>query len=357
MKNHYTIKKCFLFILCLLGGMGCLKDEVSPTFEVGLSDNAMLLHYLEDHGDYINSINMPSIVNVDEVYNNINNYLIIDTRNNSEYSTGHIPGAINIQNDSLITFLSSNEISQYAKVVLVSTDGQAASYYTCLLRLYGITNAYSLLFGMTQWNSTFVNTWIQNIHDSPITRYFQFGTYINDSVSNLPDVQFPNSNSSIESKVKERIFEILKKGFVNDESYVTIEPPDTMLFNGEPVNKFFIVCYGISTFYTQNSFDPLAVGHFPNAVSYVPARNLMSTDNLQLLPDKKRIVVYSYSGQISAFVVAYLRLLGYDAKSLLNGGNGLFYSYMVDKVDAYTPFVFFMSDVRNYPYVTGASPE
>ena len=355
MKNHYTIQNIYLFILCFLGASGCLKDEVSPIFEVSLSDNAMLLHYLEDHGDYINSINMPSIVSVDEAYNNITNYLIIDTRTNLEFTNGHIPGAINIQNDSLISFLNSNEISHYPKVVLVSTDGQASSYYTCLLRLYGITNAYSLLFGMAQWNSTFSNVWIQNIGNSPITKDFQFGTIINESVSKLPDVHFPNPNSNIESKVKERISEILKKGFINDESYVTIEPPDTMLFNGESVNNFFIVCYGISTFCNQNSFDPLAVGHFPNAVSYVPRRNFMSTDNLQLLPDKKRIVVYSYSGQISAFVVAYLRLLGYDAKSLLYGGNGLFYSYMVDKNDAYSPFVFFTSDIRNYPYVTGVS--
>ena len=340
MKNHYTIKNSFLFILCLLGTWGCLKDEVSPTFEVSLSNNAMLLHYLEDHGDYINSIEMPSIVSVDEVYNNINNYLIIDTRTNLEYTTGHIPGAINIQNDSLITFLESNTISQYPKVVLVSADGQASSYYTCLLRLYGISNTYSLLFGMAQWNSTFANAWIQNIHDSPITKDFQFGTFINDSVSILPDVHFTNSNSTIESKVKDRISKILETGFVNDESYVTIELLDTMLFNGEPATNFYIVCYGISTFYYQNSFDPLAVGHFPNAVSYVPARNLMSTDNLQLLPDKSKIVVYSYSGQLSAFVVAYLRLLGYDAKSLLYGGNGLFYSYMVDKAVAYTPYVF-----------------
>ena len=334
-----------------------MKDEVSPTFEVSLSENAMLLYYLEDYGDYINSINMPSIVNVDELYNNINNYLIIDTRTNLEYSTGHIPGAINIQNDSLITFINSNEITHYPKVVLVSTDGQASSYYTCLLRLYGISNAYSLLFGMAQWNSTFANAWIQNIHDNPITKDFQFGAFINDSVSNLPDVHFTNSNSPIENKVKERISEILKTGFMNDESYVTIEMLDTLLFNGEPATNFYIVCYGISTFYYQNSFDPLAVGHFPNAVSFVPATNLMSTDNLQLLPDKGKIVVYSYSGQLSAFVVAYLRLLGYDAKSLSFGGNGLFYSYMVDKVDAYSPFVFFMSDVRSYPYSMGILPK
>jgi rhodanese-related sulfurtransferase len=320
-------------------------------FTIGLSDNATLLYYLEESGDYINSTNMPSVVNVDEVYNHLNDYLIIDTRTNSEYIAGHIPGAVNIQNDSLITFLNSIEASTYAKVILVSKDGQASSYYTCLLRLYGITNTYSLLFGMTQWNLAFSGAWSNNIDDSPVTQYFNFDTYTNDSLSNLPTINFSNSNKSFENKVKDRIDEIIKVGFINGESYVSIYPLE-LLFNGEPASDFYIICYGILPFYHQNPFDPLAVGHFPNAVSFVPGKNLKSTDNLQLLPNENKIVVYSYSGQLSAFVVAYLRLLGYDAKSLLYGGNMLFYTYMVDKFATYDPFVFLTSNIRNYPYVS-----
>lgn len=351
MKTSLRLLNISLAILISFGISGCLNDEVSPVFTLSLSDNAMLLHYLEENGDYINSVNMPSVVTVDEVYNNINNYLIIDTRTNLEYTTGHIPGAINIQNDSLISFLNSIEFNTYTKVVLVSTDGQASSYYTCLLRLYGISNSYSLLFGMTQWNTIFASAWTQNIGDNVlVTRNFRFGTYTNDSLSRLPDIILPNSNKSFNKKVKDRIDEIIKVGFINNVSYVNIDPPDTMLFNGEPVSNFYIVCYGISAFCNQNSYDPLAVGHFPRAVSYVPEKDLKSTENLQLLPDENKIVVYSYSGQISAFVVAYLRLLGYDAKSLLYGGNGLFYTFMVDKIAAYYPFVFLTGDIRNYSY-------
>jgi len=349
-----TIFKCLniLFVILISFGVtGCLTDEDLLVFDMSLSNNAMLLYYLEEQGDYINSINMPSIVNVDEVYNHLNDYLIIDTRTNLEYTAGHIPGAVNIQNDSLIAFLNSNEISNYTKVILVSEDGQASSYYTCLLRLYGITNTYSLLFGMTQWNSTFSEAWSNNIGDSQVTQYFNFDTYTNDSLSNLPIINFSNSNKSFENKVKYRIDEIIKVGFINEESYVSIHPLE-MLFNGEPVSDFYIICFGILPFYLQNPLDPLAVGHFPNAVSYVPGKNLKSTDNLQLVPNEKKIVVYSYSGQLSAFVVAHLRLLGYDAKSLLYGGNMLFYTFMVDKFATYYPFVFLTSDIRNYPYVS-----
>ena len=314
---------------------------------------------MEQNGDYINSSNMPSVVNVDEVYNNLNNYLIIDIRTNLQYTNGHISGAINVSNDSLIAFLNSNDLSKYLKIVLVSSDGQASSYYTCLLRLYGISNSYSLLWGMAQWNSAFANIWEDNIGDldDSVKRDFQFGTYINDSLSNLPNVPLANSATPFENKAKRRISDIINAGFVDGDSYIKFDSPDKMLFNGEPVSNFYIVCYGIYPFYFQNTMDPLAVGHFPNAVSFVPEKNLKSTDNLQLLPDKKRIVVYSYSGQESAFIVAYLRVLGYDAKTLLYGANKLFYSFMIDKKAAYSPFVFITSDIRNYEYVTGSSPK
>ena len=355
MKTSFRFLNILFVILISFGVTGCLTDEELPVFDMSLSNNAMLIYYLEEQGDYINSINMPSVVNVDEVYNHLTDYLIIDTRTNLEYTAGHIPGAVNVQNDSLITFLNSNEIINYTKVILVSKDGQASSYYTCLLRLYGITNAYSLLFGMAQWNSVFSEAWSKNIGDSPVTQYFNFDTYTKDSLSNLPIINFSNSNKSFENKVKDRIDEIIKVGFINEESYVSIHPLE-LLFNGEPALEFYIVCYGILPFYHQNPLDPLAVGHFPNAVSYVPGKNLKSSDNLQLLPNEKKIVVYSYSGQLSAFVTAYLRLLGYDAKSLLYGANMLFYTFMIDKLAAYYPFVFLTSDIRNYPYVSGISP-
>lgn len=44
----------------------------------------------------------------------------------------------------------------------------------------------------------------------------------------------------------------------------------------------------------------------------------------------KSVVIYCYTGQTSAFTTAYLRILGYDAKSLLFGTNGMFYDKCVD---------------------------
>ncbi len=353
------IKKKIFYITLLFSTCfaGCLKDDISPLISVNLADNAKQLFYLEDQEDYINSNNMPSVVNVEEVYNNLDKYLVLDVRTNSEYLAGHISGAVNVMNDSLLHYIGSNDVTKFQKIIIVSSDGQASSYYTCLLRLYGITNVYSLLFGMSQWNPVFSNVWSNNIGDSPAARRFTFGTYSNDSISYLPNINFPNSAKSFPDKIKDRISEILKIGFVNNEVYVSLDPPDSLMFNGESASNFYIVCYGIQPIYSQNSHDSLARGHFPYSVLFLPAEDLKSTDKLQLLPNNKKIVVYSYSGQISAFVTAYLRLLGYDAKSLLYGGNGLFYPFMKKNVSSFSPFVFLTSDIRTYPFVTGPSPK
>jgi rhodanese-related sulfurtransferase len=52
--------------------------------------------------------------------------------------------------------------------------------------------------------------------------------------------------------------------------------------------------------------------------------------DLKTLPTDKPVVVYCYTGQTSAFMAAYLRLLGYDAKSLKFGTNGMIYDKMID---------------------------
>lgn len=350
-------KYLFLIIFSLVGLNGCLKDDVSPVHDFKLSDNALLLNYLEAQGDYINSGNMPSIVNVDEVYNNFENYLLIDTRTTTEYVAGHISGAINIKNDSLITYLNSIDIYKYPKIVLVSSDGQASSYYACLLRLYGVSNVYSLLWGMAQWNPFFSSVWTQNIGDNTdVTKDFIYPDITYDSLSNLPQIHFQNSEDPFEKKVKSRISEIMKIGFTDSVSYTKINPGG-IGFNGESADNYFIVCYAERLVYSQPKRQPYSVGHFPNSVVFLPGRYLKSTLFLQTLPDNKKVVLYSCSGQLSAFGVAYLRVLGYDAKSLLYGGSNLFYSYLVYKGDIFEPYVFYTSDIRDYNYITGSSPK
>ncbi len=71
------------------------------------------------------------------------------------------------------------------------------------------------------------------------------------------------------------------------------------------------------------------VGHIPGAVQYTPSASLSYAQELKTLPTDKTVVVYCYTGQTSAFVAAYLKVIGYDAKTLLFGANGMMYDTMV----------------------------
>lgn len=361
--GKYFLKVFLSGIILLLPG--CLKDDLNPVESIPLSNNALLLNYLETNGDYINSQEMPSIIDADEVYNNLDNYLIIDVRSGINYSSGHISGAVNVQNDSLIQYLISKNISQYPKVVIVSDDGQASAYYTSLLRIYGFDNVYSLNFGMAQWNNVFANNWIEHTQDHLI-QYYLDGSHLFPSGNNnkLPDIQLELSNGSRQDNVKSLISKIAGEGF-NSQTYVSLSPPDSIIdpeqgvkfyFDNENISDFYIICFGSTRLYNPLLIFPLPTGHLPGAYFY-SGRDLQSSTFLQSLPADKKIVIYSVSGQISAFVAAYLRILGYDAKSLLFGGNNYTYSRLVYDIDFFSPYVFKIEDIKNYPFVTGSSPK
>ena len=75
------MKYRIIFItLILLGIIGCLEEPTPPTIIDSLEDGAELLNYFETNGDFINSPEMPSLVTVEDVFNNSSNYLIVDIR-------------------------------------------------------------------------------------------------------------------------------------------------------------------------------------------------------------------------------------------------------------------------------------
>jgi rhodanese-related sulfurtransferase len=110
--------------------------------------------------------------------------------------------------------------------------------------------------------------------------------------------------------------------------------------------------------YTVNywSTTHYGAGHLPGAVQYTPKSTLALSQELKTLPTDKPVVVYCYTGQTSAFIAAYLQVLGYDAKSLLFGANGMMYDTMVafntaNPDNKMTVFVE-ANDVKNYTLVT-----
>lgn len=319
----------------------CLEDSIKPPVNVEISNSAELLHYLESQGDYINSVDMPSIINSTQIFENRNNYLIIDIRTRDEFIFGHIEGAFNVSHDKIIDLLDTTNSAGYQQIVIVSSTGQSAAYYNSFLRLYGFNNSFSLGFGMASWNQDFAEIWSNACRDATfITKDFKTEEYPKNEYSDLPEIDFPDSELSINEKTKKRIYSLMKEpftGFINVTSFS---------------DGSYIVCFASKNLY----FSKIpGIGHPENAVHYRPPpinSDLRSVSNLQTLPNDRPIILYSYSGQLSSYAVAYLRLLGYNAKTLSFGTNGLYYSSML-AIPIFDLFTFTSSKIMNYPYVTG----
>jgi filamentous hemagglutinin family protein len=60
-------------------------------------------------------------------------------------------------------------------------------------------------------------------------------------------------------------------------------------------------------------------------------------------------VIYCYTGQTSAYLTGYLRVLGYDARSLLFGANGMIFDKMITDgvASAFVP----ETQIMDYDYV------
>ncbi len=68
-------------------------------------------------------------------------------------------------------------------------------------------------------------------------------------------------------------------------------------------------------------------------------------------PCDKPVVVYCGTGHNSGFVTAYLRLFGYDARTLSFGNNGFMYNKMVAQKAALSWLPFTKAESHDYPVV------
>jgi rhodanese-related sulfurtransferase len=347
MKDQFNKINLIIFSLGLIFISGCIEDDITPPLTGDLNSTAEMLVYLESLGDFPNSFEAPALIDADEVYLNLNSYLIVDIRPNTEFTSGHIENSINVSLDSLFNFIEKNFNSGYQKIILVSKNGQSSAYFTCLLRLGGFNNVYTMSFGLASWNEVFADGWLGALGNDPEILYYNNEDNPKNDFASLPGVTFENPSASIKDRVNGRIKKLITLGFVEDLNFKTF------------LNRFgsdYIVCYGsTSLLYYARRIGPLAeLGHHDRAVFYKadPLYELRSTESLQTLPNNNAIIIYDGTGELSACMAAYLRILGYDAKTLLFGANQLFYDRMIEDPELMN-FVFSSSRIKNYPYVTG----
>lgn len=295
----------------------------------------LLLDYLVEMGDYVNSQNFPSMIKASSVYEELDgNIKIIDLRNAETFAKGHIKGAVNVAFSDLPDFFS-NDIKpfEFDKIVMACYSGQVASYATSLLRLMGYGNVYSLRWGMSSWNKDFAKDWWM-VHVSDEFED-QMELTVNEKAE-ADDFPVMNTGKSTGEEIMDvQIKSLFEAGF--SDALISAEK----VF--ENPGNFYIINY--------ERKDKYEDGHIPGAIRYKPKGTLGIETEMQTIPSDKEVVTYCATGHNSGFVTAYLRLFGYDAKTLTYGNNGFMHNRMLEKQTTLSWQPFTEADVENYPYV------
>jgi rhodanese-related sulfurtransferase len=92
-------------------------------------------------------------------------------------------------------------------------------------------------------------------------------------------------------------------------------------------------------------------GHIPGAVRYKPEATLGFADEMASIPSDRTVVVYCGTGHNSGFATAFLRLFGYDARTLKYGNNSFMFDKMVRQKAELSWMPFAPSDVNNFEIV------
>lgn len=294
----------------------------------------LLLKQLKEQGDYVNSRQYPSMIKPATVYEELGGNLhIVDLRTSDRYGAGHIKGAVNIQMSGLLAHFEDEIIPfKFDKIILVDDGGQRSSFATNLLRLMGYGNVYSMRWGMSGWNSDFSGNLRKNILSARFEDRLETGDV------NKPDraVQpgFATTAETGEDILKERVATLLK----SDDSELFVSCDDVF---ADP-DKYYVVNW--------ERRDKYESGHIPGAIRYKPQGTLGIPAEMGTLPTDKTIVLYCGTGMSSAFASAYLRLFGYDARSLIYGNNSFMHEKMLaDRVElSWQPFTAEIQE--DFPY-------
>ncbi|HER10129.1 MAG TPA: rhodanese-like domain-containing protein [Bacteroides sp.] len=328
MKRMKTMTKMKIWmpgiLLLFFFVVSCEKED--PIIEA-----EVLVEYLESMnstaGDYVNT-DMPAIRSAEQVrtLNTLNKVYIMDIRSATDFADGHIENAVNVAAGDVLNHIESVDLSGYDEVSIVCYTGQTAGWATCLLRLMGYDKVYSMKFGMCSWHADFADRWNNNTKSTYSTQFVSTVT------EKGPAGELPLLSTGKETGqeiLEVRVDEVLADGF-GEASISSTEVYANL-------DNYYIVNYWPEAEY----LDP---GHIEGAVQYTPKQSIKLATDLKTLPADKTIVVYCYTGQNSANLAAYLRVLGYEAKSLLFGTNGMIYNDMtVSKWSA--------SQIMGYEYV------
>jgi rhodanese-related sulfurtransferase len=222
---------------------------------------------------------------------------------------------------------------EYDRIIIVCEDGQVSSYTTCLLRLMGYGNVFAMRWGMSAWNSKYANEgWLKGVSGKYEAN---LETIVNErpASSEMPVLNTGKATGAdISSARFHQLFEEGTGNIMITADEVFANPHSSFVINLERKDKY-------------------EDGHVPGAVRYKPEATLGFTDEMASIPVDKTVVVYCGTGHNSGFATAYLRLFGYDARTLKYGNNSFMHNKMIAQRTALSWLPFTSADVNDFETV------
>ena len=342
--NYKSGLYALLFLFLAASALSCTgnKSEKKPeTLKVTKvapvigQETILLLKDLEENGDYVNSQFFPSLIKASVVYEELGkNNMILDLRSPELFSKGHIKGAVNKKFEELPEYFETGiRPFEFDKIILVCDDGQISSYTTSLLRMMGYGNVFAMRWGMSGWNKIYAQEgWLKGVSG-------KYEDLLEVKVNETPQPKgMPEIKTGLKTG-KEIGDERFKKLFEDGTGDILITA-DEIFSNPE---KYFII-----NLERKDKYDD---GHIQGAVRYKPESTLGFSDMMATIPFDRTVVVYCGTGHNSGFATAFLRLFGYDARTLIYGNNSFMYDKMVKQKSALSWLPFTLSESNDYPVV------
>ncbi len=321
------MKKLFsyFFIVLLVPAImftGCKDDTADPTtsnyqtLSTYMASNGMdLPDLLASPTKWVVAPNLMAdggIVDAENDYT-IPGYYVFDIRSLEDFKKGHIKGSINVPLLNVID--KANEVGKDKPILVVCYSGQTAGRAVMALRLSGFSNAQVMKFGFSYWSSDFdFDKWSGKTLNGAGDQAVGNTNWKTDASTNLPTNNYPawtSSNTDPAALLAEHVNAMLAITSWGIAANVPLDDPAS---------------YNIYNYWSEE--DYVEYGHYKQAYQMLPIK--IADDVLTAFPQSDEFLVYCYTGQTSSFAVAWLHVLGYNAKSIFYGVNNLQYTALKD---------------------------
>ncbi len=204
-----------MLAIAMVAFIGCSDDDDNGTTTPPTTGTAF--EVMVDAGSaYINdSADCPGVVNAQDVFDHLEDYTVIDIRAEGAYLDGHIAGAYHSTLATLLTDVGTT-IPTNKPFVIACYSGQSAGHAKIALELMGYEDTYSLLFGMSSWNSSLSGSWDNNVDDKLLV------VETTNNNGDLTDHAFPTLSGDANTIVATQVSAMLAAGF-KGKSYDSIK--------------------------------------------------------------------------------------------------------------------------------------